>query len=133
MPKQNGCTVDMALCPECVQHVRYCAGRSEVSCPFCEASFLPQALSGAQPSAGAVPRGLKQGVLAASFVGATIMAGTSFGCVVGADYGAPMPENQDPYVEEDAGHGDDVSEQSDAGDVGDVGEDDDAGVQEDDE
>lgn len=84
------CSIDMTLCPECVQYVRHCLDAPNVDCPFCETSFSPADVAGDQPTASRVPSKLKRGVMAASFVGATVLGGT--GCPVAQpEYGAPMP------------------------------------------
>ncbi len=92
MPKEN-CSVDMTMCPDCVQYVRHCVGHSTVECPFCETSFSPQDIEGTRPSASAIPAGLKTGVMAASFVGATMLGGVACGASDQPEYGAPVPDD----------------------------------------
>ena len=111
----KNCSIDMTLCPECVQYVRHCLGQDSVDCPFCEAAFSPSELANTAPTAAAIPRGLKQGVMAASFVGATMLGSASIVACGQAEYGAPIPDNQEPgfnHVSEDVGT-------DDAGDTGD--------------
>ncbi len=62
----------LTICPACVQHIRHALIEVELTCPFCENRFALDELAGTTPTASAVPRGLKHGVMAASFVGATI-------------------------------------------------------------
>ncbi len=107
MARNDRCTYAIALCPECVQHVRYCAKHEEVSCPFCSHAFVPEAIAGTPPTARAVRRSSK-GKLAASFVGATLIAATATGCPMVAEYGMPDPEYnwEEPDVEDDTDNGD---------------------------
>ena len=79
----------MTICPECVQYVRHCRGQSTIDCPFCDAAFCSAAHAGTAPSAAAVPRGLKQGVMAISFVGATVLSG--LGCATGVTSDDEIP------------------------------------------
>ena len=65
-------TSRLTICPACVRHIRHSLHDDELTCPFCETRFALDDLEGTTPTAAAVPRGLKQGVMAASFVGATI-------------------------------------------------------------
>lgn len=76
MPNSN-CAADMTICPECVQYVRHCVGASTVDCPFCEASFAPEEVGDQSLSGSALPRKLKTGVMAVSFVGATALGACS--------------------------------------------------------
>ncbi len=101
---KKSCSVDMALCPECIQHVRYCAARVEVDCPFCETRFSPEGLTGTKANAGSIPRGLQKGMMAISFAGVTMLGAGCVGETVQPLYGVPVPPNQEePYEEEDAG------------------------------
>ncbi len=104
MPKQD-CSIDMTMCPECVQYIRHCAGYSRVECPFCEATFSPSEAKGKSPSASSVRKGLKQGVMAASFVGATVLGGVACGGESVAHYGMPVMDAGD---QPDAGPSEDV-------------------------
>ena len=104
MAKQD-CSIDMTLCPDCVQYIRHCAGSVSVDCPFCEHSFSPDDVDGQPPTASAIPDKLKSGVMAASFVGATVL-GAACVPVAEPEYGAPPPadagyDNSD--ADQDAG------------------------------
>lgn len=118
----SNCVPEMTTCPECVRHVRHCEGAESVECPFCEVSFSPKDVVGGV-SASAVPRGVKKGMMAASFVGMTVAG--SFGCVAQPEYGAPAPENSYSQAEDaggtdaDAGSDAGEDEESDDGDDGD--------------
>lgn len=117
----NNCSFDMTMCPECVQYVRHCLGQTSVDCPFCEASFSPSEITGTSPSASAVPRGLKKGVMAASFVGATVLGGMACSDDVVVEYGVPVFDVGEPA--EDAGTSDAGDAEGDA--AGDATDDDD--------
>ncbi len=122
MADKAKCSVSMTLCPECVQHVRFCSAHDEVSCPFCETTFSPAETAGTKPTARRVSAKMKHRVLAASFVGATVLAPFAVGCPVVAEYGPAYPnEWEEP-----------ASDAGDAGDTGDVGDTGDADDQNDD-
>ena len=115
MARGSRCSYALAICPECVQHVRYCAKHEEVSCPFCSHAFVPEAVDGSAPTARAVRPRSSRGVLAASFVGATLIAATSVGCPMVAEYGMPYPDGEwEEEVDGDVG--------MDAGETGDGAE-----------
>lgn len=118
MAKKN-CSVDMTMCPECVRYVRHCAGQATVGCPFCETQFSPADLEGMTPSPSAVSAGLKKGVMAISFAGATALGGVACFHNDVAHYGMPV---------QDVGYGDDaddedVSDDADEHTQGDVDDD----------
>ncbi len=116
------CAIDMTLCPECVQYIRHCLGHVTVSCPFCDTTFSPKEVEGKRPTASGVSAGLKNGVMAASFVGATMLGGMACQPVSEPEYGAPMPPEEDVGVEEDVEESGDAQIDEDA----DTGPDEDA-------
>jgi hypothetical protein len=128
MAETPKCSVSMTLCPECVQHVRFCSAHDEVSCPFCETTFTPEQTAGTKPTGRLVSAKMKHRVMAASFVGATVLAPFAFGCPAQAEYGPAYPnEWEEPAA--DAGDTGDVGDASHTDDVnddqgGDAGEDD---------
>lgn len=148
MPNQD-CSIDMTLCPECVQYIRHCLGESKLECPFCDTSFSLDDVAGTAPTASAIPSGLKTGIMAASFVGATMLGGVACGASDQPEYGAPVPDdagfntsepdgdtggdNNSPGIDNSANiqpeYG--VAMPADAGPIGDPPDDADVGVAED--
>lgn len=95
----------LILCPECVQHIHRVEGSDEQKCPFCDAQFSISKMAGRAPRASAIPTRVKRGVMAASFVGATVLGAAACSETSQPEYGMPIPD-------EDVGY----SNQADAGD-----------------
>ena len=84
-------SMDMTMCPECLQYVRHRPGADTANCPFCETSFCPADVVNKPVSASAVSERFKTGIMAFSFVGASLL-GTSAQAQdlsVEPEYGAP--------------------------------------------